>query len=345
MPWKVINEPSVGGTPIKPDVKRNLLYLSFFAFLFSFTITFIVDKLNNVFHNTKEVEKLINFPILGFVPYFNFEPKDILEQKEFEKDDSINDLSKEENFFIFQETFRNIYTSIKFSNIDKEIKTISITSTVPEEGKSFSSLFLALNIAELSKKVLIIDTDLRRPTLHEKLKTDNITGLSNYLVKGESNWKNFISKHESNKNLSYMTAGKVPPNSVRLLESNKMREFIQDIKNNGEYDLIIFDCPPVLGLSDSLIVSNMVDGIVLNVSLNKVDRDLATESVKKLNTLNTPILGLIVNTVKKPKYENKDKDKYFTNYMPNETSKRYGMINTNNEKSNETNKQSTIKRN
>ena len=82
--------------------------------------------------------------------------------------------------------------------------------------------------------------------MHEKLKTDNITGLSNYLVKGESNWKDFISKHESNKNLSYMTAAKVPPNSVRLLESNKMREFIQDIKNNGEYDLIIFDCPPVL---------------------------------------------------------------------------------------------------
>ena len=84
--------------------------MSFFAFLFSFQLLYIVDKLNNVFHNTKEVEKLINFPILGFVPYFNFEPKDILEQKEFEKDDSINDLSKEEKlFFIFQETFRNIF--------------------------------------------------------------------------------------------------------------------------------------------------------------------------------------------------------------------------------------------
>ena len=324
LPWKIIQEPSVGGTPIKPDIKRGLVYISLFSLFLTSLITYLVDRLDNVYHSLKEVEKFIDLPILGLVPFFNFTPKDIFEFNE-EEEDPLKNLFKDQNYFIFQETFRNIYTSIKFSIIDKEIKTVSLTSTVPEEGKSIIAIFLALNISEISKKVLIVDTDLRRPSLHNKLNVDNVTGLSNCLINSKSSWKDVVIKHEKFKNFSYITAGKVPPNPVRLLESKRMKDLIKDIKNSNEYDLIIFDCPPVLGLSDSIIVSNFVDGIILNVSLNKVDKTLSLETLKKLNVIETPILGLIVNTVSKPKKEDPTRNKYFTNYMPLETSQRYGI--------------------
>ena len=333
LPWKIIDDPKVSQSPIKPNIKRNLIYISFLSFFFASTITYLIDRLDNIFHNAAEVEKFIDLPILGYIPFFKFQPKDLLKYEDNKKEDSENELFKDENFFIFQETFRNIYTSIKFSNIDKEIKTISLTSTIPEEGKSICTVFLAINISEISKKVLIVDADLRRPSLHQKLDVDNISGLSNFLVNSESKWKDYIMKHEKYNNLSYITAGKVPPNSIRLLESEKMKSLIEDLKSSNEYDLIIFDCPPVLGLGDSLIVSNFVDGIIVNVSLNKVDRNLATETIRKLNVLKTPILGLIINSVYKPTKEAPLKNKYFTNYMPLETSQRYGMNNQKEEKS------------
>ncbi len=325
LPWKIIADPSVGGTPIKPDVKRNLIYIIFLTSFISTIITFLLDKFDNVFHNISEVESFIDLPILGYVPFFNFKPKELLALDKEGKEFSENTLLKDENYFIFEETFRNIYTSIKFSNIDKKVKTIALTSTVPAEGKSLCTIFLAMNVSEISKKVLVIDADLRRPSLHKNLDVDNISGLSNFLVNNQSKWEDFVIQHEKNKNLSYITAGKVPPNSVRLLESQKMKSLIEDLNNSDEYDLIIFDCPPILGLADSLIISNLVDGTIINLSLNKVDKNLFSETVKKLISLKKPILGLIVNSIKPRKKGASLKNKYFTNYMPQETSDRYAF--------------------
>tara|TARA_Y200000002_G_scaffold148783_1_gene122944 strand:- start:183 stop:2498 length:2316 start_codon:yes stop_codon:yes gene_type:complete len=330
LPWQIISDPSIEATPIKPDIKRNLIYISFFTFFFSTLIIYLIDRLDYVFHNTSEVENFIDLPILGFVPFFKFKPKELLASDEEGKEVSENSVFKDENFFIFEETFRNIYTSIKFSNIDKKINTVALSSSVPGEGKSLCTVFLAINVSEISKKVLIIDSDLRRPNLHKNLNVDNISGLSNFLVNNESKWEDFVTQHEKYKNLSYMTAGKVPPNSVRLLESERMKSLIEDLKDSNKFDLIIFDCPPILGLADSLIISNLVDGIIINLSLNKVDRNLVVETIKKVKSLDPPVLGLIINSInpsKKESFENK----YFTKYMPLETTDRYGIKNNNNE--------------
>ncbi len=330
LPWQIISDPSIEATPIKPDIKRNLIYISFFTFFFSTLIIYLIDRLDYVFHNTSEVENFIDLPILGFVPFFKFKPQELLASDEEGKEVSENSVFKDENFFIFEETFRNIYTSIKFSNIDKKINTVALSSSVPGEGKSLCTVFLAINVSEISKKVLIIDSDLRRPNLHKNLNVDNISGLSNFLVNNESKWEDFVTQHEKYKNLSYMTAGKVPPNSVRLLESERMKSLIEDLKDSNKFDLIIFDCPPILGLADSLIISNLVDGIIINLSLNKVDRNLVVETIKKVKSLDPPVLGLIINSInpsKKESFENK----YFTKYMPLETTDRYGIKNNNNE--------------
>ena len=146
--------------------------------------------------------------------------------------------------FIFEETFRNIYTSIKFSSSDKNIKTLCITSSVPSEGKSSFSAMLGLNTSELDKKILVIDGDLRRPTLHEKFATDNISGLSNMLTDEKSNWRDNLRSLDKYPNLNFITGGKIPPNAMRLLNSNRMKSILEDIKESNLFDLIIIDSPP-----------------------------------------------------------------------------------------------------
>ena len=345
LPWKIIREPFVNPSPIKPEVKKNLIYLLLYTFAFASLITFILEKLDDVFHNPKEVEKFINIPTLGFVPFFNFEenPNSDVIDKGYKRDKgliTINDcleIDKKENLksmkFIFEETFRNIYTSIKFSKSDKFIKIINITSTIPEEGKSLCSLFLAMNVAQIAKKILLIDLDLRKPALHKRLQVDNVTGISNFLVNSDSDWNKYINVHPSIEKLHYLTSGKIPPNPIALLESEKMRTFLEELRKSNEYDLIILDCPPLLGLSDSLIISDYVDASILTVSLNKVNKKLAVDCLQKIKQANKPIIGTIINSIYKEAERNFFNNGYYSyanqynyysyKYMPQETQNRY----------------------
>lgn len=343
LPWKIIKEPLVNPNPIKPEISRNLIYIILSSISIGSLVTYILEKFDDVFHNPKEVEKFINLPVLGFVPFFNFNNKNLADNEINNKENkkiSISDFLDKDNKnlqnntkFIFEETFRNIYTSIKFSNSDKDIKIVNITSTIPEEGKSLCSLFLAINTSQISKKVLIIDADLRKPTLHKRLEVDNILGMSNYLVNKDKDWKKYINQHERLENLSFMTSGKIPPNSISLLESKKMKSFIEELRNSKEYDLIILDCPPILGLSDALIISNCVDASILTISLNKVNKKLSKECLKKLKLIDKPIIGTIINTVKEGTTNNYFGNRYYSygnqysyysyKYMPKEIQTRY----------------------
>ena len=348
LPWSILKEPLVNPNPIKPEIRKNLIYIILSTLALGSLITYLVEKLDDVFHNPKEVEKFINLPTLGFVPFFNFNSEKL--ESDNENDENIpisisNFLSEcntnlqKNTKFIFEETFRNIYTAIKFSNSDKKIKIINITSTVPEEGKSLCSLFLAVNTSQISKKVLIIDTDLRRPTLHKRLEVDNVVGISNYLVNEDTDWKKYINKHKTIENLSFVTSGKIPPNSISLLESNKMKTFIEQLKTSEEYDFVILDCPPVLGLSDALIISNYVDATILTVSLNKVNKKLTNECFKKLKSIDKPVIGTIINSVSKEINNNFLGNKYYSygnfynnysyKYMPKEIQTRYFEENDN----------------
>ena len=346
LPWNIIVDPFIDPKPFKPNIQKNFIYILLGSLTLTTLITLLIDRLDNVFHNPTEIEDFLKLPTLGFVPYFNLR-KNSKNDKTLDKEElNFKDFLNVENEkilnninFIFQETFRNIYTSIKFSISDKEIKTISFTSTVPQEGKSLCSLFLAMNVSEISKKILIVDTDLRRPALHKQLNVDNVSGVSNYLVNIETNWQDFVQKHKSFKNLSYITAGKIPPNAVRLLNSARMKNMVNELRNCKDYDLVIFDCPPVLGLADSLIIADLVDGIILTVSLNKVDRVLSRETLRKLQNTTKPIIGVIANAVNKPhnfdfnshKYDYygdyRYQYKYNTyKYMPEETNNRYSNL-------------------
>lgn len=202
---------------------------------------------------------------------------------------------------IISEEFKAIRTNIQYSNLDKKIKTILVTSTTKNEGKTTIATNLAVNFAQIdNKKVLIIDCDLRNPSVHKEFDISNIKGVSDLLLE-EKNILNYI-KQTDVKNLHIITAGAIPPNPSEMLSSNKMREFIEIIKE--EYDYVFIDTPPIGMVTDAGILASFVDGTVMVVRSESVEIKAIQDAKKKLKAVNANIIGAILNRnkVKKDDY-------------------------------------------
>ena len=243
----------------------------------------IRDKFDNVFHSDEEIKEDLKLPILGIFPYVKLllnarEEKsiifDFLSENETEDNPTI---SKYEKFF-FQESLRNIFTSIRFLNVDKPLKIIALTSSIPKEGKSLLSILIGKTIADLGKKVLLIDGDMRKPQLHQRIGLDNIVGLSNYLTNNEKSIDEFIQETVYVENLKIMTSGTKPPDPIRLLGSNKLDTLFTELRESEEFDYIIIDCPPTIGMSDVNLLADKCDGAILII----LKRVLLTEPLLKI---------------------------------------------------------------
>ena len=191
------------------------------------------------------------------------------------------------------EQYRTLRTNLQYSSIDKELRTILVTSTAPSEGKSITAANLAIVFAQQGKKVLLIDADLRKPTVHYTFRINNTFGLSNYLI-GEHPLEKIT--HESNvDNLSIIPCGPIPPNPSELLGSNGLKKMIEEAKEI--YDLIIFDSPPVLAVTDSQILSNIVDGVLLVIRSKQTEKDAAMKAKELLLQAKANVLGVVLNDV------------------------------------------------
>lgn len=206
---------------------------------------------------------------------------------------------------IVSEQFRTIRANITFSIPDQELKTILVTSSTPGEGKSTNAANLGVVFAQEGKKVLIIDGDMRKPTLHQTFKTFNNTGLSNVLAKkvsfDEGVQETFIV------GLYVMTSGPIPPNPAELLSSKAMDTLILEAKK--DYDIIIFDAPPLLSVSDAQILSNKCDGTLLIVDSGAVEKEVVRKATAILSTSQARILGVVLNKYVVPRNQHYYYDK------------------------------------
>lgn len=197
---------------------------------------------------------------------------------------------------IISEQFRTIRTNITFSRPDEELKTILVTSSTSGEGKSTTAANLGVVFAQEGKRVLIIDGDLRKPTLHQTFKTFNKMGLSNVLVRkatfNEAIQETFIV------GLYVLTSGPIPPNPAELLSSTAMDTLIQDTKK--DFDIIIFDAPPLLIVSDAQILSNKCDGTLLIANSGVVEKEVIQKATAILTASQAKILGVVLNNYVSP---------------------------------------------
>ena len=204
------------------------------------------------------------------------------------------------------EEIRTIKTNIQFMTTDENIRSILITSSIPGEGKSFISSNLACAFAQNDERVLLIDCDLRLGRVHKIFGLSNEKGLSNLLVSKNFNCKSFIQKTEVN-NLYVLSRGTLVPNPSELLNSEKMKSLIEFLKEN--FDRIIFDGVPIIGLPDSLIMATLADRVILITSCNYTKIDELTKAKKALETVGANLAGVVVNRTSKV-----NKNKYNSYY-------------------------------
>ena len=197
---------------------------------------------------------------------------------------------------IAAESYRTLRTNIQYSSFDKEYKTIVVTSSEPAEGKTTTAGNLAIAIAQGESKVLLIDCDMRKPSLHKRFRISNNYGLSDLLIHKKTMEDVAV---QYNQNLAIIPAGKIPPNPSEMLGSKAMTTFLEEMKNH--FDYIIMDTPPIGAVTDSQVLSTKVDGTILVVKAGQTKKDVVMNSVNAIKKVNGNIIGTVLNGVEQSK--------------------------------------------
>ena len=209
---------------------------------------------------------------------------------------------------IAAESYRTLRTNIQYSSFDKEYKTIVVTSSEPGEGKTTVAGNLALALAQGESKVLLVDCDMRRPSIHKTFKISNTYGISDLLV-GNKKLESVANKY--NDNLSIVPAGKIPPNPAEMLASKVMTAFLEEMKNY--FDYIVLDTPPLQAVTDAQVLSTKVDGSLIVVRAGVTKKDAVHNAVSIIKKVKGNIIGTVLNVA-----ETKN-DKYY--YYGDESSR------------------------
>lgn len=199
-------------------------------------------------------------------------------------------VAKEMPRSVSAEAYRSIKTSINYSSADKVIKTIVVTSSIPAEGKSTIAGNLTFVLSENNHKVLLIDCDLRKPSLHKKFGVSSRNGITDLLI-GDCKLEEGIKS--INENIDLITSGTLPPNPVEIVGSNAFKEFID--KMSLSYDYIVIDTAPVLAVTDAQLLSVKCDGTLLVVRANKTRNNMLKRSYEELKKVGANLIGTILN--------------------------------------------------
>ncbi|MGO4940646.1 CpsD/CapB family tyrosine-protein kinase [Fundicoccus sp. Sow4_D5] len=208
------------------------------------------------------------------------------------------------------EQFRTIRTNIEFAQLDSQLKSILVSSSIPAEGKSTISSNLAYVISQTDKKVLLVDSDLRKPTVHRTFKLNNEQGLTTLLTNNEVKF-NQVVQHSRELNLYFLPSGPIPPNPSEMLGSGRMTLLMKEL--NQYFDLVIYDAPPITAVTDPQILATKVDGVVLVVRQGYSRKEEVKEAKRALENVNANILGYVMNGK-----EIKDNIGYYSYYRYNE---------------------------
>lgn len=281
---KAIHDPVVTITPaeapeqIAPKVTRNLVLAILFGLALGIGFALLQEYLDDRVNSTDEARQIAGVPALGYVPL----------------------LAKQESRLISDarsgstlESFRVLRSNVQFASVDMPVSSLMLTSTNPGEGKSMTACNLAIAMALDGRSVILVDADLRLPTIHEKLGLTQQPGLTNVLL-GRKELEETLQTTDI-PGLRILTAGSLPPNPAELLNSLAMRQLHDDLKDLA--DVVIFDCPPCLATADAQVMSSIVDGVLFVMQLGETKKSPMRHSIDLLNQAHARIIGVVFNKI------------------------------------------------
>jgi len=281
---RVLDAAKISRIPIKPDVRRNLSLAAVLGLLVGVGFAFLLELQDRSIKGHQDIEALgLNF--LGLVP--SIPGGDLTHPQS--RDLYIQQQPKS----TVAECCRTIRTNLLFMSPEKPAKRIVVTSAGPQEGKTTTLISMGITLANGGQRVLLVDSDMRRPRLHKSFGVPNSLGLSSLIV-GEGSLEEAI-KSTTIPGLFVLPSGPVPPNPAELLHTERFKALAREL--GEKFDRVLFDSPPVGAVTDPLVLANQMDGTLLVAKMLRTNKDLAERAAKSLKDANARVLGVVLNDV------------------------------------------------
>lgn len=278
----VVEPAGVPKFPIRPRTRLNTLLAAVVGAMLATGVAFLIEYLDDTVKTPDDLRQLVDLPSLGVIARIQGE------------EPAERVVAARQPRSPISEAYRTLRTNLEFSAVDTGLRTVLVTSSNPMEGKTTTAANLAVVMAQAGKQVVLVDADMRRPMVHRLFDRPNNYGLTTAIVQGNPSPAQHLQDTDIS-NLRVLTTGPIPPNPAEMLGSQRMRELVDHLKE--EADLVIFDSPPVLAVTDAAVLSTYVDGVLLVVEVGRTRRDVVYRAVDALRRVGASVLGAALNRV------------------------------------------------
>jgi capsular exopolysaccharide synthesis family protein len=272
---EITRQAEPGKDPVRPNKPLNIILGIVVGLIVGVGLAFFIEYLDTSVKTIDDVERALQLPVLGVIPQ------------------NVGSLMKEDAENHHAEAYRVLRTHIQFSCKDEKLNTIAIVSAGAGEGKSTTTLNLATIFAQSGGRILVVDSDLRRPTLHKILGLSNNIGLVSYLLK--QNTLEEVIQRTSLPTLDFMASGKLPSSSMGVLNSPQMKDLITELKQR--YDYIFFDSPPILGVSDASVLASEVDMAIQVIQYRRYPQPMNIRAKQLVEKVGGNLIGIVLNNI------------------------------------------------
>jgi len=272
---EVVDQAMPGLKPVRPNKPLNIALGVIIGLVVGVGLAFFIEYLDTSVKTIDDVERTLGSPVLGVIPQ------------------NVGYLIEEGSESPHAEAYRVLRTNLLFSRKDEKLNTIAVVSAGAGEGKSTTVFNLATVFAQSDQRVIVVDSDLRRPTLHKMLRITNNLGLTNYLLK--QNTLDEVIQTTSLPKLDFMASGKLPSSSLGILSSNQMKDLIAELKQR--YDLVFFDSPPIMGVSDASILASEVDITLQVIQYRRYPQPMNLRAKQLIEKVGGNLVGIVLNNI------------------------------------------------
>ncbi|MBD3421115.1 MAG: polysaccharide biosynthesis tyrosine autokinase [Chitinivibrionales bacterium] len=317
---KIVDTARMPEKPIPKNETRYYLLGIILGLALGLGLAFFVEYNDTTIKANDDIERYLQLPVLGTIPHITYSRKEELEikRKSSRKKGGTSRSQYPRNLLSFKgddsiitEAYRSLRTNLSYVSPDKPLHTVIVTSSGPSEGKSLTISNLAIANAQMGRKTLLIDTDLRRPILHHLFKLKREPGFTELFTE-DASYETSI-RPTGHENLFLLTAGLFSPNPAELLASQKLVQHIEYFRNN--FDIVFFDTPPVVAVTDATLLGRKVDGLLIVIKSHRTDREIAMRAVQSLTNVGVKIVGTVLNDINlSHRYSSYGYYKYYYHY-------------------------------